>query len=300
MAPFFFIKTSTLIFAYLLLWYQTNYHHQVSALSTLNDNYATSMESLFTKMQKTRFPHYSDDLSTNYDTSVESLFTKMQKTRFPHYSDDLSTNYDTSMESLFPQMRDVHHDDHDYFHHNGRYDHHDDGYGGHNDSMSTLSSSVDTIFKKEGIRTNYNASYKAPHKTLYETLHKVPYKAPHEFSYRAPHEFSYKASREVPFRAPHKTLFDAPHMARYGRMKIRPRGFFNKLLYNIEKIKRTGALLSPKVIRISLLYILALFCIGLIVVLSIGPQAPFAWTTCGIAISVFIACIYSSVRIGIK
>ncbi|CAA9991367.1 hypothetical protein, conserved in P.knowlesi [Plasmodium knowlesi strain H] len=36
MAPFSFIKTSTLIFAYLFLLYQTNYHHQVSALSTLN------------------------------------------------------------------------------------------------------------------------------------------------------------------------------------------------------------------------------------------------------------------------
>ncbi|CAA9986710.1 hypothetical protein, conserved in P.knowlesi [Plasmodium knowlesi strain H] len=38
MAPFSFIKTSTLIFAYLFLWYQTNYQHQVSALSTLKDD----------------------------------------------------------------------------------------------------------------------------------------------------------------------------------------------------------------------------------------------------------------------
>ncbi|SBO26586.1 conserved Plasmodium protein, unknown function [Plasmodium knowlesi strain H] len=38
MASFSFIKTSILIFAYLFLWYQTNYHHQVSALSTLNDD----------------------------------------------------------------------------------------------------------------------------------------------------------------------------------------------------------------------------------------------------------------------
>ncbi|SBO28782.1 conserved Plasmodium protein, unknown function [Plasmodium knowlesi strain H] len=36
MAPFSFIKTSLLIFAYLFLWYQTNYQHQVSALGTLN------------------------------------------------------------------------------------------------------------------------------------------------------------------------------------------------------------------------------------------------------------------------
>ncbi|CAA9986091.1 hypothetical protein, conserved in P.knowlesi [Plasmodium knowlesi strain H] len=222
------------------------------------------------------FGNYVSALSTLDDsTSMESLFTKVQKTKFPH--------------------------------HNGHH-HHNDGYGGHNDSMSTLSSSVDTIFKKEGIRTNYKASYKAPHKTLYEALHEIPYRAPHEVSYRGPHkvpykalhEFSYRAPHEVSYRGPHKTLFDAPHMARYGRMKIRPRGFFNKLLYNIEKIKRTGALLSPKVIRISLLYILALFCIGLIVVLPIGPQTPFAWMTCGMAISVLIACIYSSVRIAIK
>ncbi|CAA9990043.1 hypothetical protein, conserved in P.knowlesi [Plasmodium knowlesi strain H] len=38
MAPFSFIKISTLIFAYLFLWYQTNDQHQVSALSTLKDD----------------------------------------------------------------------------------------------------------------------------------------------------------------------------------------------------------------------------------------------------------------------
>ncbi|CAA9989074.1 hypothetical protein, conserved in P.knowlesi [Plasmodium knowlesi strain H] len=38
MAPFSFIKASTLIFAYLFLWYRTNYQHQVSALSTLKDD----------------------------------------------------------------------------------------------------------------------------------------------------------------------------------------------------------------------------------------------------------------------
>ncbi|CAA9987052.1 hypothetical protein, conserved in P.knowlesi [Plasmodium knowlesi strain H] len=214
MAPFSFIKTSILIFAYLFLWYQTNYQHQVSALSTLNDddatsmeslftkvqktkfdkngnadkltnydnsmeslftkmqktrfphysddlstNYDTSMESLFTKMQKTRFPHYSDDLSTNYDTSMESLFTKMQKTRFPHYSDDLSTNYDTSMESLFPQMRDVHHDDHDYFHHNGRHHpHHQHHHNGHHydDKSTNYDSSMESLFPE---RRDFHGDY---------------------------------------------------------------------------------------------------------------------------------------------
>ncbi|CAA9991237.1 hypothetical protein, conserved in P.knowlesi [Plasmodium knowlesi strain H] len=42
MAPFSFIKTSILIFAYLFLWYQTNYQHQVSALSTLKHDVSDS------------------------------------------------------------------------------------------------------------------------------------------------------------------------------------------------------------------------------------------------------------------
>ncbi|CAA9987238.1 hypothetical protein, conserved in P.knowlesi [Plasmodium knowlesi strain H] len=47
MASFSFIKTSILIFAYLFLWYQTNYHHQVSALSTLNDDDVSDSNSLY-------------------------------------------------------------------------------------------------------------------------------------------------------------------------------------------------------------------------------------------------------------
>ncbi|CAA9988838.1 hypothetical protein, conserved in P.knowlesi [Plasmodium knowlesi strain H] len=159
----------------------------VSALSTLNDddatsmeslftkvqktkfdkngnsdkltNYDNSMESLFTKMQKTRFPHYSDDLSTNYDTSMESLFTKVQKTRFPQYSDDLSTNYDTSRESLFPQMRDVHGDDHDYFHHNGRHHpHHQHHHNGHHydDKSTNYDSSMESLFPE---RRDFHGDY---------------------------------------------------------------------------------------------------------------------------------------------
>ncbi|CAA9991143.1 hypothetical protein, conserved in P.knowlesi [Plasmodium knowlesi strain H] len=46
MAPFSFIKISTLIFAYLFLWYQTNYHHQVSALSSLKDDDVSDTTSL--------------------------------------------------------------------------------------------------------------------------------------------------------------------------------------------------------------------------------------------------------------
>ncbi|CAA9988835.1 hypothetical protein, conserved in P.knowlesi [Plasmodium knowlesi strain H] len=47
MAPFSFIKTSTLIFAYLFLWYQTNDQHQVSALSTLKDDDVSDSNSLY-------------------------------------------------------------------------------------------------------------------------------------------------------------------------------------------------------------------------------------------------------------
>ncbi|CAA9990604.1 Plasmodium exported protein, unknown function [Plasmodium knowlesi strain H] len=62
----------------------------VSALSTLADS--TSMESLFTKVQKTKFDKNGNaDKLTNYDNSMESLF-------------------DRSMESLFPERRDVHGD----------------------------------------------------------------------------------------------------------------------------------------------------------------------------------------------
>ncbi|CAA9991236.1 hypothetical protein, conserved in P.knowlesi [Plasmodium knowlesi strain H] len=46
MAPFSFIKTSILIFAYLFLWYQINDHHQVSALSTLKDDDVSDTTSL--------------------------------------------------------------------------------------------------------------------------------------------------------------------------------------------------------------------------------------------------------------
>ncbi|CAA9990162.1 hypothetical protein, conserved in P.knowlesi [Plasmodium knowlesi strain H] len=52
MAPFSFIKLSTLIFAYLFLWYQTNYHHQVSALSTLKDDDVSDSNSLYSSEEE--------------------------------------------------------------------------------------------------------------------------------------------------------------------------------------------------------------------------------------------------------
>ncbi|CAA9986428.1 hypothetical protein, conserved in P.knowlesi [Plasmodium knowlesi strain H] len=132
----------------------------VSALSTLNDDDATSMESLFTKVQKTKFDkNGNSDKLTNYDNSMESLFTKMQKTRFPHYSDDLFTNYDTSMESLFPQMRDIHGNDHDYFHHNGRHHpHHQHHHNGHHydDKSTNYDSSMESLFPK---RRDFHGDY---------------------------------------------------------------------------------------------------------------------------------------------
>ncbi|CAA9989271.1 hypothetical protein, conserved in P.knowlesi [Plasmodium knowlesi strain H] len=53
MAPFSFIKTSILIFAYLFLWHQTNYQHQVSALSTLkNDDDVSDSNSLYSSEEE--------------------------------------------------------------------------------------------------------------------------------------------------------------------------------------------------------------------------------------------------------
>ncbi|CAA9986263.1 hypothetical protein, conserved in P.knowlesi [Plasmodium knowlesi strain H] len=118
------------------------------------------MESLFTKVQKTKFDkNGNSDKLTNYDNSMESLFTKMQKTRFPHYSDDLSTNYDTSMESLFTNVRDIHGNDHDYFHHNGRHHpHHQHHHNGHHydDKSTNYDSSMESLFPE---RRDFHGDY---------------------------------------------------------------------------------------------------------------------------------------------
>ncbi|CAA9987418.1 hypothetical protein, conserved in P.knowlesi [Plasmodium knowlesi strain H] len=78
MAPISFIKISTLIFAYLFLWYQTNDQHQVSALSTLDDDDSISMDN-------------SDDLSSseediNFDHDSLCSVQARQSDEFPHES----------------------------------------------------------------------------------------------------------------------------------------------------------------------------------------------------------------------
>ncbi|ANQ07001.1 Uncharacterized protein PCOAH_00012800 [Plasmodium coatneyi] len=87
--------------------------------------------------------------------------------------------------------------------------------------------------------------------------------------------------------------------------EFRPRGFFNKLLYAIKRRATRRALSpflsSPLVLTLSILYVLALCCIGVIVVLSVGgPPLPYSWPLCGFAIVAFMVCILFSVRLATK
>ncbi|CAA9991325.1 Plasmodium exported protein, unknown function [Plasmodium knowlesi strain H] len=78
----------------------------VSALSTLADS--TSMESLFTKVQKTKFDKNGNaDKLTNYDNSMESLFDRSMDSITDN---SMESPFDRSMESLFPKRRDFHGD----------------------------------------------------------------------------------------------------------------------------------------------------------------------------------------------
>ncbi|CAA9987865.1 hypothetical protein, conserved in P.knowlesi [Plasmodium knowlesi strain H] len=93
MAPFSFIKTSILIFAYLFLWYQINDHHQVSALSTLKDDDISDGSGLYSS---------EEDINNGNDRlkTVQGVGTKVPTTSHKGLNDDDGDDVSTLLGSI--------------------------------------------------------------------------------------------------------------------------------------------------------------------------------------------------------